>query len=81
MLKKIKNQACVSVINTLSLCFISENNLNYFKAKPILMGMPNTPIPTGFSLTKNYYPSKRAIAINISKILNKKVAAYPSTLV
>lgn len=27
MLKKTKNQACVSVINTLSLCFISENNL------------------------------------------------------
>lgn len=52
---------------------ISEKNLNYFKAKPILMGMPNTPTPTGFSLTKNYYPSKRAIAINICKILNKKI--------
>ena len=48
-------------------------DLNYFKAKPILMGMPNTPTPTGFSLTKNYYPSKRAIAINICKILNKKI--------
>ena len=27
MSKKIKNQACVSVITTLSLCFISEYNL------------------------------------------------------
>ena len=52
---------------------ITENNLNHFKTKPILMGMPNTPVPTSFSLTKNYYPSKRDIAINIGKILNKKI--------
>ena len=52
---------------------ISEENLNYFKVKPILLGTPNTPTPTGFSLTKNYYPSKKIIAQNICKILNKRV--------
>ncbi len=52
---------------------ISEENLNYFKVKPILLGTPNTPTPTGFSLTKNYYPSKKVIAQNICKILNKKI--------
>ncbi len=52
---------------------ISENNLSYFKVKPILMGMPNTPTPTSFALTKNYYPSRKDIAKNICKILNKKI--------
>ena len=52
---------------------ICENNLNYFKVKPILLGMPNTPTPTGFSLTKNYYPSRKTIAQNICKILKKKI--------
>ncbi len=51
---------------------ISENNLNYFKSKPILMGMPNVPTPTGYSLTKKYYPSKKDVAREIMKLLNRK---------
>ncbi len=51
---------------------ISENNLKYFESNPILMGMPNVPTPTGYSLTKKYYPSKRDIAKEIMKMLKRK---------
>ncbi len=80
--KSVKKTGKLIVIDTCHKSFstgkeiisnISEENLNYFKVKPILLGTPNTPTPTGFSLTKNYYPSKKVIAQNICKILNKKV--------
>lgn len=80
--KSVKKTGKLIVIDTCHKSFstgkeiisnISEENLNYFKVKPILLGTPNTPTPTGFSLTKNYYPSKKIIAQNICKILNKKI--------
>ncbi|OUU50859.1 MAG: hypothetical protein CBC25_07070 [Pelagibacteraceae bacterium TMED65] len=80
--KSVKKTGKLIVIDTCHKSFstgkeiisnISEENLNYFKVKPILLGTPNTPTPTSFSLTKNYYPSKKVIAQNICKILNKKV--------
>ncbi|MDC3119480.1 hypothetical protein OA430_00615 [Candidatus Pelagibacter sp.] len=49
-----------------------EKNKSVFKIKPVILGMPDTPTPTSFSLTKNYYPSKKDIAIHISKMLNMK---------
>jgi len=80
--KSVKKTGKLMVVDTCHKSFstgkeiistISENNLSYFKVKPVLLGLPNTPTPTGFSLTKNYYPSQIDIAKKIGKILRKKV--------
>ena len=49
-----------------------EKNKSVFKIEPLVLGMPDTPTPTSYSLTKNYYPSKKSIAKCISKMLNIK---------
>jgi pyruvate/2-oxoglutarate/acetoin dehydrogenase E1 component len=49
-----------------------EFKKNIFKKEPILLGMPNTPTPTGFSLTKKYYPTKEDLAKSVAKILDIK---------
>ena len=55
-----------------------EKNKSLFQIEPVVLGMPDTPTPTSFSLTKNYYPSKKDIAMQISKMLNLKKVNFAS---
>ena len=35
--------------------------------------MPDCPVPTGFSLTKNFYPDYKKIILACEKMFNKKI--------
>lgn len=51
---------------------ITENCYSKLKTKPIRIANPDYPVPTSFSLSKYYYPSKYEIFETILKILKIK---------
>jgi len=53
--------------------FISENNFEFLKMGPQIIGLPDYPVPTSHSLTKYYYPNSIKIINKILKMTNKKV--------
>ena len=48
-------------------------NYKLLKYRPIKIAMPDCPVPTGFSLTKNFYPDYKKIILECEKIFNKKI--------
>ncbi len=52
---------------------IVEKNVRYLKKSPILLTLPDSPTPTSFFQTKNYYVSHKKILNKIEFILGKKI--------
>ena len=48
-------------------------NYKLLKYHPIKIAMPDCPVPTGFSLTKNFYPDYKKIIQECEKMFNKKI--------
>ncbi len=48
-------------------------NYKLLKYQPIKIAMPDCPVPTGFSLTKNFYPDYKKIILECEKMFNKKI--------
>ena len=51
---------------------ISTTNFNLFKEKPHILAMPDSPEPTSYGLTKNFYKNSADIADKILSILQIK---------
>ena len=48
-------------------------NFKLLKCPPVKIAMPDCPVPTGFSLTKNFYPDYKKIILACEKMFNKKI--------
>ncbi len=52
---------------------ISLNLFNYLKSAPDIIALPNSPTPTSFELTKNFYPTYKEIIIKVFEMIGKKI--------
>ena len=48
-------------------------NFKLLKYPPVKIAMPDCPVPTGFSLTKKFYPDYKKIILECEKMFNKKI--------
>jgi acetoin:2,6-dichlorophenolindophenol oxidoreductase subunit beta len=51
----------------------SENVFNYFLSPPKIIALPDIPVPTSYSMTKDLYPDSQKIIKEILKIMNIKI--------
>ena len=49
-------------------------NYKLLKYPPIKISMPDCPVPTGFSLTKNFYPDYKKIIQECERMFSKKIS-------
>jgi len=52
---------------------VTTKQFNYLKISPKKITMPNFPIPTGYSLTKNFYPGYKDVLKYCKNIFNKNI--------
>ncbi len=52
---------------------IYTSNYKLLKSQPIKIAMPDCPVPTGFSLTKKFYPDYKKIILECEKMFKKKI--------
>jgi pyruvate/2-oxoglutarate/acetoin dehydrogenase E1 component len=53
-----------------------QKNIKIFCKKPVLLGLPDFPVPTSYGYISRYYPSRKKIFIEICKMLEIKNPKY-----